>query len=587
MDDFIFGTLSTDALRQQRIQSKLRGVTHTSHTPQDPKPGEEITLQLSTGPDQPADQAWIYWTTDQTDPEGHLGKSDHGSATQMNETSSKWELGIWGFTRTFEATLPAQKSGTVLRYRLSGISICKGEVFADNGTYFALYIDQDEPPEWSREAILYQIFSDRFSPGKNKEWIQTSNLDAFFGGTLKGVIDHLDYLERLGINVIWFTPIFPSETYHRYDTTDVYNIDPRMGTKKDFKQLLDQVHARGIRILLDLVPNHWSYKHPTFLDAQQNQNSKYRNWYTFKHWPNDYECFFGSRHMPKINLRNPEARKYVIDSALSWLNFGVDGFRVDYAIGPTPDFWADLRKATRQAKKDSWIFGESVDDADTLLNFDGVMDGSLDFPLLEGFRNAFGFAKWNACQLARYVDDMDAFYPSEFQRPSFFDNHDMNRFAWIANNDWNRVRLVALCQFTLKQPPILYYGTEVGLSQKRDAMQGGHVLHFEARLPMLWGNAQNKPLLEYFQNLISFRKENPLIWKGVRRTLYNDADFWVYEIILKKNRLVVCLNLSPNEKTLPYDLSVRNIMFTSHGGEIQNHCGKWIVSGLSGFVGKE
>jgi len=113
------------------------------------------------------------------------------------------------------------------------------------------------------------------------------------------------------------------------------------------------------------------------------------------------------------------------------------------------------------------------------------------------------------------------------------------------------------------------------------------VLHFEARLPMLWGNAQNKPLLEYFQNLINFRKENLLIWKGERKTLYSDADFWVYEIALKKKRLVVCLNLSPNEKTLPYDLSVGNIMFTSHGGEIQNHSGKWIVPGLSGFVGKE
>jgi glycosidase len=584
MDDFIFGTLSTDALRIQRVQNRLRGVTHTSHTPLDPKPGEEITFYLSIGPDQPADQAWVYWTTDQTDPEGKMGEAEHGFATEMKGTGSKWELGIWGFTRTFEATLPAQKPGTVLRYRLSGTSICQGEVFADYGAYYALYIDLDEPPEWSKEAVLYQIFSDRFSPGKNKPWLQTNNLDALFGGTLNGVTDHLDYLENLGITVIWFTPIFPSETYHRYDTTDVYNIDPRMGTKEDFKKLLDQAHKRGIRMLLDLVPNHWSHKHPTFLDALQNPNSKYRDWYTFKHWPNDYECFFGSRHMPKINLRNPEVRKYIIDSAVYWLKIGVDGFRVDYAIGPTPDFWADLRKATRQAKKDSWIFGESVDDADTLLSFEGVMDGSLDFPLLEGFRNAFGFAKWNACQLARYVDDMERFYPDDFQRISFFDNHDMNRFSWIAKNDWNRLRLVALCQFTLKYPPILYYGTEVGMTQRRDALQAGRKLDSEARLPMLWGDAQNKPLLDYFQNLISFRKENPQIWKGERKTLYSDADFWVYEISWKKNKLIVSLNLSTSEKTLSYELLNKDILFTSHGGEIRNQNGKWVLPPLSGFV---
>jgi glycosidase len=396
----------------------------------------------------------------------------------------------------------------------------------------------------------------------------------------------LDYLENLGITVIWFIPIFPSETYHRYDTKDMYNVDPSLGTKNEFKHLLDHAHKRGIRILLDLVPNHWSHKHPTFRDAQQNPNSKYRNLYPFKHRPNDYECFFGSHHMPKINLRSPEARKYVIDSAVHWLNFGVDGFCVDYAIGPAPDFWADLWKATRQAKKDSWIFGESVDDAETLLTFDGEMDGNLDFPLLEGFRNAFGFAKWNACQLARYLDDMEQFYSDDFQRISFFDNHDMNRFSWIVKKDWNRLRLVALCQFTLKHPPILYYGTEVGMTQRKDALQGGRKLDSEARLPMLWGEAQNKPLLEYFQNLISFRKENPIIWQGERDTLYSDTDFWVYEFSLKKDKLMVCLNLSTSEKTLPYDFLLNHILFTSHGGEIRNQNGKWVVPGLSGFAAR-
>jgi cyclomaltodextrinase len=360
-----------------------------------------------------------------------------------------------------------------------------------------------------------------------------------------------------------------------------------LGTKKDFKLLLDQAHARGIRVLMDLVPNHWSHKHPAFVDAQTNPDSQYRDWFIFKHWPNDFESFFGYKHMPQVNLRNLEARKYIIDAAVFWLNFGVDGFRVDYAIGPTPDFWADLRKATREAKKDSWIFGESVDDADTLLDFVGVMDGSLDFPLVEGLRSAFGFGKWKACQFARYVDDMERFYPVEFQRPSFFDNHDMNRFLWIAKNDINRLRLAALCQFTLKQPPILYYGTEVGLSQKRDAMQGSSVLHSEARLPMLWGESQNKSLLNYFQNLTRFRKENPIIWKGERKTLYTDADFWVYEFSLKKDRLIVCLNLSSQEKELPMELNIRRILFTSHGNDIQARSAKWMVSALSGFVGKD
>ena len=127
----------------------------------------------------------------------------------------------------------------------------------------------------------------------------------------------------------------------------------------------------------------------TFQDAIRNPESPYRDWYTFKHWPDEYESFFGVKELPQVNLRNPAARQSMLDAAAYWLDFGVDGYRVDYALGPTPDFWADFRRVTRSVKPDCWTFGEVVEPSDAQLNFEGGLDGCLDFILMEGLRQCF------------------------------------------------------------------------------------------------------------------------------------------------------------------------------------------------------
>jgi glycosidase len=131
---------------------------------------------------------------------------------------------------------------------------------------------------------------------------------------------------------------------------------------------------------MDFVPP--SNQHPSFVEAAQNRDSQYFNWYTFEQWPDQYKCFFTSRGLPQINLRYAPARQHVLDSAKFWLEFGADGYRVDYCIGPTPDFYGDFRRVTRTSKPDSWTFGEAVDPPDSQLTFEGGMDGALDFMLL-------------------------------------------------------------------------------------------------------------------------------------------------------------------------------------------------------------
>jgi glycosidase len=154
-----------------------------------------------------------------------------------------------------------------------------------------------------------------------------------------------------------------------------------------------------------------------------------------------------------------------------------------------PDFWADFRQVTRRVRPDCWTFGEVVEPPAAQIKFAGGLDGCLDFNLMEAFRSSFAYGEWNAERFMSFLSRHEAFFPEDFSRPSFLDNHDMNRFLWAANGDFRRLILAALCQFTLSAPPVIYYGTEVGLSQERDVRQGGYGLPEESRLPMLWGSS--------------------------------------------------------------------------------------------------
>ena len=551
MDDFIFGSLSTEQQRRDRDLQSRASVAHLQRrSPRDPMPGQPVEVMLTVGPTIPSQRAFVYWSIDDEDPDGKLGEAFHGFVLPLKPAGSTWDTLVWGYIQQYHGAIPAQPAGVVVRYRLSSVSPTGEETFADDGTYYAYYVDNDPLPDWTRDAIVYQIFPDRFNPGGGKPWNPSGNLNGFLGGTLRGVIEKLDYLADLGFNTLYLNPVFPSPSYHGYDSTDVFSIEPRYGTMEDFDELVQGAHARGMRVLLDLVPNHWSNRHPSFVDAQQNPDSLYRRWYNWRSWPHDYEDFFGVKYMPKLHLRNREPRKYFLDMVEFWLRKGVDGYRVDYAIGPVPDFWADFRRATRRARQDSWTFGESVDTPEVLLGFSGQMDGSLDFTLLEALRETFGFGRWSAIKFASFLDRHEAFFPEDYSRPSFLDNHDMNRFLWLARNDKRRLRLAALCQFTLVGPPVVYYGTEAGLSQNKDLRDGGRMRHQEARLPMIWGPEQDQDLIAYFTALIALRKGSHALRRGSRKTLHVDDDVLIYSREAGDETLLVALNLSERAREI-------------------------------------
>ncbi len=584
MKDFIFGTLATQELRFEHVRTRRAGVSHYQRRePRDPLPGQAVRLELNVGPDIPCETAWVYWTNNGTDPAGRQGVPSNGNAVPMETDGVEWDTVLWGYIRHFHALIPGQAAGSVVRYYLAAGGPNREENLADNGSIYAYYVADDPAPGWAEEAIVYQIFVDRFNPGQGRDWLTPSTPAGFYGGTIRGVSEKLEYLGQLGVNALWLTPIFPSPSHHGYDATDLFEVEPRLGTKDDLHQLLEEAHQRGIRILLDLAPNHVSNLHHTFQSAITDKNSPYIEWYTFTHWPDQYRSFFDVPELPQLNLRQPSARQYVLDAAAYWLDFGADGYRVDYALGPTPDFWADFRRVTRQARPDCWTFGEVVEPPESQIGFEGSLDGCLDFNILEAFRRAFAYGDWNARQFASYLARHETYFPRTFSRPSFLDNHDMNRYLWAAGGDVRRLRLAALCQFTLSGAPVIYYGTEVGLSQLRDVRQGELGLPEESRLPMPWGKAQDPQLLGYYRSLINLRRSMPSFWSERTRVLQADDDVFVYGKEVDRHTLVA-LNLSPKHKLADIHQKVKEVLINTGEGEVEAANHDINLSPLSGAI---
>lgn len=533
--DFIFGTLATDKLRLLHHTLARTGIQHGDLIePIDPKPGEPITLHVVTGGDFPATHVSIYYTTDGSVPDGSQGVASSGEALSFTATEITWDTPSWRFARHWQATLPAQPDNTMIRYRISAWTADGTEAYADwpelkatteaaalkffqgeddfdfppigetHGTIFSIHVDTYTLPDWAKKAIMYQVFIDRFYPGDDNDWLQTEDIRGFYGGTLWGVRDKLDYITDLGVNVIWLSPTFASPSHHGYDTIDYKKTEPRMGGDAALKALIDAAHARGIKVLLDVACNHLSNEHPYFLDALNNPDSLYREWFTFDDSEIGYKTFFNVPTMPMVNTHSEAVREYMYGMAQYWIReFGVDGFRLDHANGPGSHFWPGFRKACREANPEAIIFGEIVEAPNILRTYAGRLDGLLDFSTEDALRKHYIYGTLSKDELDRFLTFNSQYYPDDFYMPTFLDNHDMNRFLFMVKGDTDTLKAAAQHQFTLRGAPIIYYGTEVGLSQNTDSQSGAGL--DESRLPMPWG-AFDEDLLQFYKDLITQRK---------------------------------------------------------------------------------
>jgi alpha-amylase len=345
-----------------------------------------------------------------------------------------------------------------------------------------------DTPGWFQNAVLYEIFVRSFAD---------SDGDGI--GDLEGIAQHLDYLQSLSIDTIWLMPIYPSPSDHGYDVIDYFDVNPDYGTLADLQELVEAVHARQMHLILDFVPSHLSNLNPIFVDAYQNVDSIYSDWFV---WTNDahtaYASFAGSESMPRFNHYNPEVVDYLVEAALFWLDLdsdsdytdGVDGFRVDNVTFPPQEFFVAFRQGIKAANPEALLLGESwVHNPSDLSRFYENQFGALfDFPFYElimghqdsineGLVNGDGFP----VLLTQLLEDEAEKYPSQSMAVRFMSNHDTNRIASKVKSNPDRLRLAAALWAAQDGPVMLYYGEEIGMPGQK----GG---------PPFWDNYRREPM---------------------------------------------------------------------------------------------
>lgn len=344
-----------------------------------------------------------------------------------------------------------------------------------------------------KSEFIYHILVDRFTGD-----LSLKNENRFLGGTLRGIIEHLDHIQGLGATSIWLSPIAVSANYHGYHITDFMHVDPHFGTLDDLKELIAATHARGLKIYTDYVPNHCHFTHPFFLEAKENPSSPYRRWF---YWKRDgsYKCFLEVEELPKLNLNYTPACQYMIDVARYWCGLGFDGLRIDHAIGPSFRFWKKFRKVMKQEFPDKIFFGEvwgaglqkrhystihlkhewwkrlfGFSQEDLQCDYIGVLDGVLDFE----YRNMLIDAIWHGkklegnVELEKRIKHHFSQYPSDFQLILFLDNHDMDRLLFCCHGDTNLMKEAIAFSRKWGKPFVLYYGTEFGMQNKQSVFDG-------------------------------------------------------------------------------------------------------------------
>ncbi len=457
-------------------------------------------------------------------------------------------------------------------------------------------------PDWVKDAVFYQIFPDRFAqsarvdkPSNLEPWDAPPTRFGFKGGDLLGVAERLGYLQELGITAIYFNPIFQSAANHRYHTYDYYRVDPILGGDAAFRELLERAHERGIRIVLDGVFNHASRGFYQFHHTLENgAASPYLDWFYFdqerlragkplnahpetepKLEEIEFPCsgqrslkLYGYRAwadlpaLPKFNTETEAVRRFIFGVARHWIEFGVDGWRLDVPAEIDDDrFWREFRRVVKDANPEAYIVGEIWGDATRWLQgdqFDAVMNYVFDRACLGFFGGenldvaqrpgGYELRRLSATRFAEAVDDMLALYDWEvtLAQLNLLDSHDMPRFLTMVQGDEDALKLATLFQMTFPGAPCIYYGDEIGMAGQHDP---------DCRRAFPWDESRwDHDLLDWFRRAIRLRHAHPALRRGRYLRLHTDDAHNVYAFARQSDEetLLVVLNNGP----AAYDLDV-------------------------------
>ncbi len=423
-------------------------------------------------------------------------------------------------------------------------------------------------PDWVKDAIFYQIFPDRFSkseqvdkPHNLETWDSPPTVFGFKGGDLYGVYERLDYLQELGVNAIYLTPIFQSTANHRYHTHDYDRVDPILGGDEAFQTLLDAAHARGMRIVLDGVFNHASRGLLQFNHALENGSaSPYVDWFNLRDFPvqgyngePNYECWYNLPALPKFNYANPQVREFALGVAERWIRQGIDGWRLDVPEEiDDDDFWRSFRQRVKAINPDAYLVGEIWHRADHWLKgdqFDAVMNYQFtraclsfciennDASLALTQTGSYGeIAQMDAAGFAQSLDEIHRWYPPEitYAQMNLLDSHDTARFLTIAGGDVSALKLALLAMFAYPGAPTIYYGDEIGMEGGQDP---------DSRRSMVWDSDKwNRDVLETTKMYTSLRIKYAALRRGSFKILYAHDKTVAFARAIDSQTMIVALN---------------------------------------------
>lgn len=440
--------------------------------------------------------------------------------------------------------------GTFLReHRHMDYRFVGGGVHPDYGTWvdkdfqIAVYNPATMPPQWTQGMIMYQIFPDRFADGDPttnrlnngvyglrslfKTWGEPPEHPPmgrdFYGGDLRGIIQKLDYIADLGVECIYFNPIFHAASNHRYEAIDFTKIDPMIGTDADFDELIEAAHARGIKIVLDGVFNHCS-SDSVYFDiggkyggAYTSKDSPFYRWFIFDEHPTKYRGWEGLGFMPEF-VECPEVEDFFLGEngvTAYWLKRGIDGWRLDVTPDNSDAFWQKFRKRVELTKPDAYTVSELWSDSSHYLLGD-MFSATMNY--------RFTYSVWGFCATDQLtpseLDDRlhtlraDTPASSLHAQMNLLDSHDTRRALTVAGGDRRRLLQMAAFQFAYPGAPMVYYGTESGL-EGASAEDG--------RRCMPW-DALDGALIAYYKRLIAARKSSEALRHGdVETVLVDDA----------------------------------------------------------------
>jgi len=477
---------------------------------------------------------------------------------------------------------------------------CTGEQLGGVGCYYSdqpisyqvtVYDPAYMTPEYLRKGVVYQIFPDRFfrdasgSKGRVKKiaaahpeatfhenWNERPTLNPdpangdnmaldFFGGTLKGIRQKLDYIQSLGANVIYLNPIFRARSNHRYDTGSYEEVDPILGTTEDFIQLAEAAQKRGMHVMLDGVFSHTGADSQYFnrfgryesVGAYQSPDSPYADWFTFEEFPDKYKSWWGFYTLPAVDKSNPAYRHYLLNDENGvfpgWIKRGACGWRLDVADELPMDLLRQMRTAIKNVDPESVLLGEVWEDASNKVSYGtprsyvlgDTLDSVMNYPLRRGVIDFFN-GVIDAYQLRRIILNQQEVYPAPFYYAlmNLLGSHDRVRIlnalcgydrAGAIQMDRAEAEKVTLTDEQLKTAkkryqeavkllcalpgaPTIYYGDEIGMTGMADPWN---------RAPMAWDFADDQ-LHDAIQALLTDRRQSPVLQTGFLSVEAPDAD---------------------------------------------------------------